>query len=399
MKPLAVCLLLLGVAAGPGCAPERSITLWHSYRAKERATLEAQAAEWNARHPDRPLELLAVPNDTFADKITTAVPRGHGPDLVIFAHDRLGDWVESGIVEPLEFFADEPLCDRFIGPVLDALTYRGSLYGLPLAFKSTALFYNRRLVPRPPATTDELLALGRPLTDRKAGRFALVYRSARLYDHAPWLHGFGGAVVDAHGRLDLAGPGALEAAAFARTLAGPDGIVPAEVEGHLLAALFNDGRGAMVVSGPWFLGEIKPGVDYAVAPLPVVSATGKRAAPYLGVEGLLMSSRARDKLAAFEVMRFLTADDGAIRRAAHGRQTVANAAAYRDPRVKGDAVLMAFRDQAEHARPMPATPEMRMVWTPYDTALQAMLVQGVEPRTALGAAQQQVTAYLRGAGR
>jgi arabinogalactan oligomer/maltooligosaccharide transport system substrate-binding protein len=340
-----------------------------------------------------------VPNDTFPDKITAAVPRGHGPDLMIFAHDRLGDWIETGLVEPLEFFADEKLCDRFIGPVLQAMTFRGSLYGLPLAFKSTALFYNRTLVPKPPETTDELVALGRTLTDRKAGKFALVYRPARLYDHAPWLHGFGGAIFDDGGKLDLLGPGALEAVAFAKSLAGPDGIVPAEVEGHLLAALFNDGRGAMVISGPWFIGEIKPNVDYGVAALPAVSATGQRAAPFLGVEGLMMSSRARNKAEAFEVMQFLTSDAMALKRATVARQVVANVGAYQDPRVKNDPVIMAFRAQAEHARPMPATPEMRMVWTPYDLALTTVMAQNGDPKTALTEAQKQALAYIKGAGR
>ena len=34
-----------------------------------------------------------------ADKLAVAVPRGNGPDLFIFAHDRLGDWATSGLLE------------------------------------------------------------------------------------------------------------------------------------------------------------------------------------------------------------------------------------------------------------------------------------------------------------
>ena len=36
------------------------------------------------------IETLAVPYQAFADRITAAVPRGKGPDLFIFAHDRIG---------------------------------------------------------------------------------------------------------------------------------------------------------------------------------------------------------------------------------------------------------------------------------------------------------------------
>jgi maltose-binding protein MalE len=395
----ALAALLVALLAVPGCGRDRGLVLWHSYRAQERATLEALAAEWTARHPDTPLSLLAVPNETFADKITAAVPRGHGPDLMIFAHDRLGDWTASRIVEPIEFFADEKLLDHYIRPVLDALVYGDSLYGLPLSYKSTALFYNKKLVPQPPGTTDELLALGRTLTNRKEGRFGLVYSANRLYFHAPWLHGFGGWVFDANGKLDLANDGAVQALGFARTLSGPDGIVPAEVEGHLVAALFNDGKAAMAITGQWFLGEVRKDVDFGVAPLPTVSETGKPAAPYLGVEGVMMSAYSTRKAKAFEVMKWLTSDEVALRRALEAKQSVANVAAYRDPRIAGDPVLMAFRRQADTARPMPATPEMRMVWTPYDNALGAILVRNVDPRAGLLEAQQEISRYLKGAGK
>jgi arabinogalactan oligomer/maltooligosaccharide transport system substrate-binding protein len=391
-------LVLVAAASGLGCTHRKGLVLWHSYRAQERATLEALTAEWNARHPDTPLSLLAVPNEVFADKITAAVPRGHGPDLMIFAHDRLGDWVESGIVEPIEFFVDEAALDHFIRPVLDALVYKGSLYGLPLSYKSTALFYNRTLVPTPPATTDELLTIGRRLTDRAQGRFGLVYQVNRLYFHAAWLHGFGGHVFTADGKLDLVNDGAIKSLDFARELAGPNGIVPAEVEGHLVAALFNDGRAAMAITGQWFLGEIKKGVDYAVAPLPTVSATGLPAAPFLGVEGVMMSRYSRQKARAFEVMQFLASDRVAVRRATEAHQSVANVAAYRDRRVAGDKVLMAFRQQAERARPMPATPAMRMVWTPYDNAMQAIIFRNQGAQAGLLGAEQEITRYLRGAG-
>ena len=47
----------------------------------------------------------------------------------------------------------------------------------------------------------------------------------------------------------------------------------------MVAQFFNDGRAASIISGPWFLGQINPGVPFAVAPLPRVSATGLPAAP------------------------------------------------------------------------------------------------------------------------
>src|SRR5215207_3644366 len=96
--------------------------------------------------------------------------------------------------------------------------------------------------------------------------------------------------------------------------------------GTLVATLFNEGVAAMAMSGPWFQGDIAAGVPWRVAPLPVISETGRPAAPFLGAEGVLMSSRARDKDAAFAVMAHLAGDASAAMRARRARQVVPNRA-------------------------------------------------------------------------
>ena len=391
-------VLTLGVACSCGGTRDREVvTLWHAYSGSERTALEKVAADFNAAHKDIEIHLVSVPYDAFPDKITSAIPNGNGPDLFIFAHDRIGDWAEAQILEPIEFYVDESVADRFDTVAVTAMVFRGSLYGLPLAVKSLALFYRTDLLDKPPATTDELLAVGRKLTDRDHGRFGLAYENTKLYGHAAWLHGFGGAIFDDAGQLTIATPEAAAALAFARELGGSQGIVPAECSTELMATLFQEGKAAMVFSGPWFISGLKPGVPWAVAPLPVVSATGKPAAPYLGAEGIMMSARAHDKRAAFVVMDYLTGDASAIVRAVDARQVVPNRAAYKDDRVGKDQVLAAFRRQAEVARPMPSSPEMRMVWTPYDIAIQKVIAQGAEPAAALADAEREVRGYIKGA--
>ena len=91
-----------------------------------------------------------MPYDAFADKITAAVPRGKGPDIFIYAQDRLGGWVEAGnTIEPIDFFVDEAIKDRFLPTTVEAMTYRGTSYGLPLNYKVITMIYNKKLVTTP----------------------------------------------------------------------------------------------------------------------------------------------------------------------------------------------------------------------------------------------------------
>ncbi len=95
--------VVLAIAAPRAALAE--LVVWHSYRAEEKAAIEKVVAEYNAANPDAKVRTLAVPFDAFADKISAAVPRGKGPDIFIYAQDRLGGWIEAGnTVEPIDFF-------------------------------------------------------------------------------------------------------------------------------------------------------------------------------------------------------------------------------------------------------------------------------------------------------
>jgi len=383
--PLVIALLLAA------CEAKHGVVLWHAYNGAERDALAASVARWNAAHPDRPVELVAVPYGAFADKLTSAIPGGNGPDLFIYPQDRIGDWADAGILEPVEFWVDDARADRFSDEALAAMAYEGSLWGLPMTVKSLALYYRADLVAEPPRTTDELLALAPRMRARHG--YALAYANVDLYGHAPWLFGFGGAILDEHGELAIATPEAAAAMAFARELV-VRGAVPESAEGPLVATLFNEGKAATVISGPWFVSDIADGVPWKVTTLPVVSATGQHARPFLGAEGILMSARARDKDTAFEVMDALTSDVAAIERARLARLVVPNARAYEDPTIAGDPVLGAFRAQLAHTVAMSTGRAMRMVWTPYKTALGEVLAGRAEPGAQLDRVEREVARYL-----
>ena len=385
---LALLMLLVG------CDRAQGIVLWHAYNGAERDALTATAARWNADHRDRPLELVGVPYGAFADKLTSAIPGGNGPDLFIYPQDRIGDWADSGVIEPIEFWVDDARADRFSDEATAAMAYKGSLWGMPLAVKSLALFYRSDLIATPPRTTDELIALTPQMHARDG--YAIAYANVDLYGHAPWLFGFGGKIVDDAGKLAIATPEAAAAMRFARELV-VTGAAPEGAEGPLVATLFNEGKAATVISGPWFVADIAADVSWKVTTLPIVSATGKPAAPFLGAEGILMSARAHDKETAFAVMDALTSDAAAIERAKLAGQVVPNLRAYDDPAIATNPTLAAFRAQLEHTVAMPTGPAMRMLWTPYKTALGEVIAGRAEPGAQLLSVEREVAGYLTGA--
>jgi arabinogalactan oligomer/maltooligosaccharide transport system substrate-binding protein len=370
------------------------IVVWHAYRAEEKEALEKVAKEFNASPAARGnrVTTLAVPYDAFADKISAAVPRGKGPDIFIYAQDRLGGWIEAGnTVEPIDFFLDDATKARYIPTTLEAMTYRGTTYGLPLNFKVITMIYNKKLVTSPPKTSTELVATARKLTNRAAGKFGLAYSFADFYYHAALMNGFGGRVFDPGVKPVLNNPQNVQSLEYLLKWFKKDQILPAEPSTALITSLFNGGKAAIVFSGPWFLGEIAKGVDYALAPLPtIVEAGGKPMRPWITVEGVYVAAPSKNKDAAYEFAKYLSDVPAGKVLALEGRQTPANKAVYSDPKVASDPVLAAFRKQVEVAIPMPNVPEMTMVWSPATTAMNTITKGTATPKAAMDAAQKEV---------
>lgn len=386
--------LLAATLAAPSVLAQKEVVVWHAYRAEEKSALEKVVAAYNAANAAKGVKVttLAVPYDAFADKITAAVPRGKGPDIFIYAQDRLGGWIEAGkTVEPIDFFLDKATTDRYIPTTMEAMTYRGTVYGLPLNYKVITLIYNKKLLPTPPKTSKELVAMAKKLTDAKSGRFGLAYSYSDYYYHAALQNAFGGRAFDPGPKPVLNAPENVKALELLMRWFTVDGILPAEPSTALITSLFNGGKAAMVFSGPWFLGEIAKDVNFGLAPLPTIDeAGGKPMRPWMTVEGVYVAAPSANKDAAYAFAKYLTDTPQAKVMAVEGRQTPANKAVYSDPAVSGDAILSAFRKQVEVAVPMPNLPEMTMVWSPATTAMNTIVKKSATPKAAMDQAQNAV---------
>ncbi|HVE87719.1 MAG TPA: extracellular solute-binding protein [Myxococcales bacterium] len=391
----------LGLAGAAVAADEgKSLVVWHAYRAAEKTAFEKVVADYNKASAAKKVKVttLAVPYDAFADKITAAVPRGNGPDVFIFAQDRMGGWVEAGkTIEPIDFYLDDATKKRYLPSTLEAMVYRGTTYGLPLNFKVITMIYNKKLVPAPPRTSTELVAMAKKLTDKASGKFGLAYDYGNFYYHAAMMNAFGGKVFAPGPKPTLNDPANVKSVEYVMKWVEKDGILPLEPSTALITALFNDGKAAIVFNGPWFLGEIAPGIEYGLAVLPTIDEAGKTPMkPWMTVEGAFIAAPSKNKDAAYDFIKYLTDVEAGKVLALDGRQCPANQSVYADPKVGADPVLKAFRAQVEVAVPMPNVPEMTMVWTPATTAMNAIMKKSSTPKAALDDAQKAVAKDVAG---
>lgn len=392
-KALLAAAATASFATAPVVQAATDLVVWHAYRGDEKAAFEKVVGMYNAKQKDVVVRTLAVPYDAYADKITASVPRGKGPDVFIFAQDRLGGWVEAGqTIEPIDFFVDDAVTAQLVPGMMPAMTYRDTIYGLPLNYKSIAMIYNTALVKSPPKTTGELVKVAKGLTNAASGRFGLAYEYSNFFFHAALMNAYGGQVFAPGPKPVIDSPQNVAAVKTMLKWYKQDGVLPADPSSTLIASLFNEGKAAIVFSGPWFLGEVQDKVKYAIAPLPTVDeAGGKPMRPWLTVEGVYVSAGSKHKEAAYRFAEYLVTTEAALVLALEGGQLPTNKAAYADPRVAKNPTLQGFRKQLDTAVPMPNYAEMTLMWSPVTTAMNKIVKGSATPEVAFKEAQATVT--------
>jgi arabinogalactan oligomer/maltooligosaccharide transport system substrate-binding protein len=214
------------------------------------------------------------------------------------------------------------------------------------------------------------------------------------------MNAFGGAVFDKDGKLTVNSPATVASLNQMMTWYKKDGIMPTEPSEALIASMFNEGKAAMVINGPWFVGDIDKKINFGLAMLPLVDAAKKPMRPWMTIEGAYVAASSNKKDAAYELAKYLTSEEAGLVLAVEGRQLHTNKAVYNDPKVSGDPVLKAFREQLENAEPMPNRPEMTMVWSPATTAMNKIVKGNASVEAALkeaaGTMQDSIGALRKG---
>jgi len=357
---------------------EGTITVWAD-RVRT-PVLEKIGKDFTAKY-NVPLRVQELDFGSIRDQLKIAGPAGEGPDIIIGAHDWLGELATNGLLSEIDL-GDK--AKNFDPVTLTGFTYNGKLYGVPYASEAVALYYNKDLVPTPPATWDELKAIAKKLQDDKKVEQGYVLQENDAYHFFPIMSGFGGYIFgrDAKGVLNpkdigIDNPGSLKAAEELDSMV-KSGLLRAGVSYNTMTDLFKAGKAAMLITGPWELPNMrKSGINFGVAPIPKMAGTPR---PFVGVQGFMVNKFSKNELLAKTFLTEYIATDDAMK-----------AIFDADPRIPAwlpvqknvkDADLAAFTKSAASGEPMPSIPEMNAVWDAWGKAITLIFQQKASPDQA-----------------
>ena len=327
------------------------------------------------------------------DQFPIAAPAGEGPDIIMLPHDRLGGFIESGLIAPIDL-GDK--VGEFDPAALQAWTFNGELVGIPYAVENMAFFYNTDLVETPPATWDELIEMGSALMDSGDVTYALAL-TGTTYDAFPLQTAFGGYVfgLNDDGTYDpndvgIDSEGMLAAGAFIQENVEA-GYISSSTDWDTAHLQFETGEVPFLMAGPWALDRLRTsGVPYGITQFPSATEAG---VPFLGVWGFAVNALGDNVLLAQTFLTEVLATPESMQVLADG----SNRPSAWSSIVSSDPDLDAFGEVAVLAEPMPAIPEMGSVWGSWGDAFTLIINGEQDAADALTNAATQIRDLIGGA--
>jgi maltose/maltodextrin transport system substrate-binding protein len=324
-------------------------------------------------------------NITYSFPIASQM--GQGPDIVIWAHDKIGEWADGGLISPVE--VSKEFEGRFSDKSWQAVQHRDRYWGYPISMETVTLIYNKRLldVP-PPKDLSGLTPINSELKAKHPGVATILWDSESAYYTWGILASSGGYVFGTDGKqydlknVGIANPGAVDGLSQIVDLIRA-GILPKHMDYSTVESEICANKAAMIISGPWAWSNLtKSGIDFGLAPMPGVN--GKPGRPLIGVNvAYINRSTANTNLAPYFIEHYLLGEEAL---------TAMNAAKP----IGVPALLSAYQKMATEnplvkdlntaiglGEIMPNIPQMGRFFSALGTALQIATEGRATPKAAL----------------
>lgn len=383
-----------GTAEQGGTEKEaENIVIWHD---GDEGIMDTIAHCVNEELKDENIQVTFEKKSGLTDQLQLyGNDEANGPDMYFYAHDSLGMLVGMGILAPITDVISEGDEADLLPMTVKAGTYQDTQYMLPVYFETLLFMYNKDLWEgEVPSTTEDLYAYMEAHTDTAAGTYAVVNQHSTAYNVSPFIHGFGGYIINEDAQPGLNLQETKDAITYNQKFAA----LQADGDYNTVTTLFNDGKAAAIVGGPWLVTGIKEaGINLGIKSLSEFTLpNGEKLAPYSGVQGVgVMKYAAENKKdAVASVLKVLAGEQVGIDLAVNASCAPANQKSYDDEQVASNEMISAMKTTAETAQPMPNIPQMSVMWGPAESLLAAVNKSGEDVDEAAEQYQKEAEAAI-----
>jgi maltose/maltodextrin transport system substrate-binding protein len=336
---------------------------------------------------DLGLKVTVEAPQNITESFPIAAQAGKGPDIVIWAHDKVGEWADGGLIAPVE--VSDEFSKKFFSKAWHAVAHQASIWGYPITLETVTLIYNKKLLDGPPPTQlSQLTAINQQIKRKHPGVITILWDPQSAYYTWGILASGGGYVFARKGtdydlkNIGVATPGAVDALSKIIGLI-QSGILPKSCSYSDTEDLMGRGKLAMMISGPWAWSNLeKNEIDFGLGQIPGVN--GKVGRPFVGVSvAYLNRSSPNHDLAREFLEGYLLTDDGlTIMDNAKPIGIPALVSSYKKI-AQNNPRLRELKASVDYGQVMPNVPQMGRFFSSLGAALELAADGRLSARTAL----------------
>ena len=310
------------VAASPGLRAQggKPLTLgFPSWMFSEPSTgryYRELAEAYTAAHPDQRIDLIALPPGQYVEKVFTEISGGHVPDILPLFTTQMPQYIHLDLLEPLDPWLNKASFKNKLLPLQKFAQKEAKNYGVVLTASPQGLLYNHELLSRAgvdvPVTLDDLYRAADKIY-QKTGVFGYGVHtdpSTMLLAYVScmqWVLGHGSNFSKPDGTVTCNAAGTIEGFTQMMRFVNAS-FTPKGLGWYQLRTMFASGKVAMLLDGPWDLGQVKvtnptlyPHISMTAAPTPTHAAI-------TGGAFFTMLKKEANKQAVWDFIAFATSD-------------------------------------------------------------------------------------------
>jgi multiple sugar transport system substrate-binding protein len=310
------------------------------------------------------VDVQQIPWTAAHEKILTAHVGNSLPDVAQVGNSWMSELVTVGAIVPL----DETLVPRddYFPGIWDTNVVGGILYGIPWYVDTRVLFYRTDMIPVPPRTWSEWMAIMQRLKSQSTDKdfYPLVMPTNEWPQPVIMALNRGARLVDERGHALFDEPQFIAGFSFYVDLFRR-GWVPT-VSNTQVANLyqqFGDGQFAMFISGPWDIGNLRTRLTkeqqqtWSTAPLPAPDGQPYPGLSLAGGASLVITKRSLKQDAAKKFIAFLSRPEIQAKFFELSGDLPARRSAWDAPGLRDDREIAAYRLQLDRTVALPRVPE------------------------------------------
>ncbi len=355
--------------------------------------------QWEAENEGYTVEVEFVPWGQCQEKSTSLASAGNPPAISYMGSRTLKQLAKNDLIIPVDMTEEEQA--SYAAPILATITSDGKQWGLPRAFSTKALYYNKDLFKaagldpeNPPKTWDEMYEAAKAIkekTDSDGFGLAAASFDNTMHQFMNYVYTNGGEVINDKGEIVFNSENNVEALAFYGKMASVSQDGPIAYDRAKLRPLFSESRIGMFISGPWERSQIKEDINWGVTTIPV----GPKGKPgtLLITDSLAVFKNSGVESQALSLAKLLTNSENQM-----AFELAEGYTPLRDlPEVKGlidtDPTWKAFLDSIPTGGPEPFVTDYVGLQDAINEAVQSVVLEEVDAAEAVETAAETLEDY------